>query len=192
MLFRKSYKALSDEVLMEKARGGSDRALEEIYQRYSQPLLRYFFRMLWQDRDKAEDFLHDVFVKILEKPERFDSSKKFSTWIYSVAHNMCKNEYRRQAFRQAMNGHSHHEEIVSEQISVEIDQRKFQRALEEMLKSEDEETRTMFVMRYELEMTCAEIGDAVQFPEGTVRTRLFNLRKRLAVKLDHYKVVLEE
>src|ERR1051325_8717819 len=59
MLFRKSYKSLSDEDLMEEAQGGNDRALEEIYQRYNQPLLRYFFRMLWQDRDKAEDFLHE-------------------------------------------------------------------------------------------------------------------------------------
>ena len=191
MLFRKSYKALSDEVLMEKAQGGSDGALEEIYQRYSQPLLRYFFRMLWQDRDKAEDFFHDVFVKILEKPERFDSSKKFSTWIYSVAHNMCKNEYRKQSFRQAMNGHER-ENAIDEKISGEIDQRKFQYSMEEILKEEDEETRTMFVMRYELEMNSAEIAEIVQCPEGTVRTRLFNLRKRLAAKLEHYKVILEK
>ncbi len=191
MLFRKSYKTLSDKELMEKAQGGSDRALEEIYQRYSRPLLRYFFRMLWQDRSRAEDFLHDVFVKILEKPERFDSSRKFSTWIYSVAHNMCKNEYRKQSFRQAMNRHSH-EEGVEEKVSGEMDQRKFQHSLEEILKTEDEETRTMFVMRYELEMNSTEIAEIVKCPEGTVRTRLFNLRKRLATKLGYYKEILEK
>src|SRR5258708_3481710 len=180
MLFRKSYKGLSDEDLMEKAQGGNDRALEEIYQRYSQPLLRYFFRMLWHDRDKAEDFLHDVFVKILEKPEHFDSARKFSTWIYSVAHNRCKNEYRKQAFRQAMNGHAQ-EDRIDEKVSGEIDNRKYQHSLEEILKTEDEETRTMFVMRYELEMNSAEISEIVKCPEGTVRTRLFNLRKRLAI-----------
>ncbi|MGC4023342.1 MAG: RNA polymerase sigma factor [Cyclobacteriaceae bacterium] len=191
MLFRKSYKALSDEELMEKAQGGNDRALEEIYQRYSQPLLRYFFRMLWQDRDKAEDFLHDVFIKILEKPEHFDPTRKFSTWIYSVAHNRCKNEYRKQAFQQAVNGHSH-EETIHEKVSGEMDHRSFQLSLEEILKTEDEETRTMFVMRYELEMNSVEIAEIVKCPEGTVRTRLFNLRKRLATKLDHYKVMLEK
>jgi len=191
MFFRKSYKSLSDEELMEKGRGGSDRELEEIYQRYSQPLLRYFFRMLWQDRNKAQDFLHDLFVKILEKPERFDSSKRFSTWIYSVAHNMCKNEYRKQSFRQAMNGHSI-EDKANEIASGEVDKRNFQRSLEEILKAEEEETRTMFVMRYELEMSSIEIAEILQCPEGTVRTRLFNLRKRLAAKLDYYKEILEK
>lgn len=191
MLFRKMYKTLSDEELMEKARGGNDRALEEIYQRYSQPLLRYFFRMLWQDRDKAEDFLHDLFVKIVEQPGRFDSSRKFSTWIYSVAHNLCKNEYRKQSFRQAMNGHSH-ESASDEQVSMAMDQRTFESSLEEILKTEDEETRTMFVMRYELEMPAAEIAEILKCPDATIRTRLFNLRKRLAAKLEHYKVILEK
>lgn len=185
------YKTLSDEELMEKAQGGNDRALEEIYQRYSQPLLRYFFRMLWQDRDKAEDFLHDLFVKIVEQPGRFDSSRKFSTWIYSVAHNLCKNEYRKQSFRQAMNGHSH-ESASDEQVSMAMDQRTFESSLEEILKTEDEETRTMFVMRYELEMPATEIAEILKCPDATIRTRLFNLRKRLAAKLEHYKVILEK
>ncbi len=192
MLFLKSYKFLSDEQLMEKAKRGSDRALEEIYQRYSQPLLRYFFRMLWQDRNRAEDFLHDVFIKILERPERFDASRKFSTWIYSVAHNMCKNEYRKQAFHKAMNHHSNGHEVLHESVSSEMDQKQFQNSLEEVLKGEEEETRTMFVMRFELEMSFVEIAEVVQCPEGTVRSRLFNLRKRLATKLDHYKIVLEK
>ncbi len=192
MLFLKSYKSLSDEQLMERAQGGSDRALEEIYQRYSRPLLRYFFRMLWQDRERAEDFLHDTFVKILERPEYYDASKKFSTWIYSVAHNMCKNEYRKQAFRKAMNHHSNDNTVLHESVSFDMDRKQFQNSLEEVLKDEDEETRTMFVMRYELEMNFAEIADVVQCPEGTVRSRLFNLRKRLAIKLDHYKTVLEK
>jgi RNA polymerase sigma-70 factor (ECF subfamily) len=191
MLFKKMYKTLSDEELMEKAQGGNDRALEEIYQRYSQPLLRYFFRMLWQDRDKAEDFLHDLFVKIVEQPGRFDSSRKFSTWIYSVAHNLCKNEYRKQSFRQAMNGHSH-ESASDEQVSMAMDQRTFESSLEEILKTEDEETRTMFVMRYELEMPATEIAEILKCPDATIRTRLFNLRKRLAAKLEHYKVILEK
>lgn len=191
MLFKKSYKTLSDEELMAKVQGGNDRALEEIYQRYSQPLLRYFFRMLWQDRDMAEDFLHDVFVRIAEKPERFDSARTFSTWIYSVAHNLCKNEYRKQSFRQAVKGPSP-ETRSDEQVSTAMDQRTFEASLEEILKTEEEETRSIFVMRYELEMQATEIAEVLKCPDATIRTRLFNLRKRLAAKLEHYKVILEK
>jgi RNA polymerase sigma-70 factor (ECF subfamily) len=82
LFFKNDLKKLSDEALMEKASQGSERALEVIYHRYSQPLLRYFYRMLWQDRAKAEDFLHDLFIRVLDNQATFDSSRKFSTWLY--------------------------------------------------------------------------------------------------------------
>ncbi len=192
MLFGKSIRSLSDEDLMDKAYGGNERALEEIYLRYNRSLLRYFFRMLWQDTHKAEDFLHDLFIKILEKPGQFDSGKKFSTWLYSIAHNMCKNEYRKQAFRASVQNRSNGHDHVNETITHQLDHDAFQKTLNEMLKEEDEETRTIFILRHELEMHFAEIGEVVHCPEGTVKSRLFYLRKKLAAALDHYKVILEK
>ena len=192
MLFGKSFKDLSDEELMDKVTGGSERALEEIYQRYSQPLLRYFYRMLWQDKNKAEDFLHDIFIKVLQKPSQFDSGRKFSTWIYSVAHNFCKNEYRKRAFRNSVHANLKGKEFINESITNQLDQQSFQMALEEVLKEEDEEARTIFTLRYELEKSIAEISEIINYPEGTIKSRLFYLKKRLANKLDQYKVVLEK
>jgi RNA polymerase sigma-70 factor (ECF subfamily) len=191
MLFGKSIKNLSDEELMDKVKGGSERALEEIYQRYSQPLLRYFYRMLWQDKNKAEDFLHDLFVKLLQRPAGFDSSRKFSTWIYSIAHNFCKNEYRKQAFRSALHGNLNGNESMSETATNQLDQQSFQKALEEVLKEEDEEARTIFTLRYELEKSFTDISEIVNKPEGTVKSKLFYLKKRLAIQLDHYRIILE-
>lgn len=183
---------LSDEELMDKACGGGERALEEIYQRYSQPLLRYFYRMLWQDKNKAEDFLHDLFIKIIEHPDQFDSGKKLSTWMYSIAHNMCKNEYRKQAFRASIK-HLHNGNSISEEsITQQLDHALFHKTLERLLEEEGEEARTLFVLRYELDMSFAEIGEIVCCPEGTVKSRLFYLKKKLARALDHYKVVLEK
>lgn len=192
MLFGKLFKDLSDEELMDKASGGSERALEEIYQRYSQPLLRYFYRMLWQDKNKAEDFLHDVFIKVLQKPSQFDSSRKFSTWIYSIAHNFCKNEYRKQAFKNSVHANLKGNEFSNESVTNQLDQQSFQTALEEVLKEEDEEARTIFTLRYELEKSIAEISEIINYPEGTIKSRLFYLKKRLANKLNQYKVVLEK
>ena len=51
------------------------------------------------DEEKAQDFLQDLFLKIVEKPARFKRGHAFASWLYTVAHNMCKNEYRKQSVR---------------------------------------------------------------------------------------------
>src|SRR5262245_31137130 len=103
-MFRNRLTRRSDEDLMRLVQQGASDAFAEIYWRYSTPMVRYFYRMLWKDQHKAQDFLHDLFLKIVERPEHFDVNKKFSTWLYSVAHNMCKNEYRKQQFRKTQAG----------------------------------------------------------------------------------------
>jgi len=192
LFFNHDLKKLSDEALMEKASQGSERALEVIYHRYSQPLLRYFYRMLWQDKPKAEDFLHDLFIRILDNRTAFDSSRKFSTWLYSIAYNMCKNEYRRQAFRKQANSLIVISDHTHESVSNHLDQLAFQQKLDKVLCEEDEDVRAMFSLRFELEMDVSEIARVLQCPEGTVKSRLFYLKKRLASRLQHYKLVLEK
>ena len=98
-LFRKNYSTKSDEELMSLLTKGGQSAFDELYNRYSKPLLNFFFRMLNSDREKAEDLLHDLFLKIIEKPESFDGTKKFNTWFYTLASNMIKNEYRSRQIR---------------------------------------------------------------------------------------------
>jgi RNA polymerase sigma-70 factor (ECF subfamily) len=192
LFFNHDLKKLSDEALMEKASQGSERALEVIYHRYSQPLLRYFYRMLWQDKPKAEDFLHDLFIRILDNRTAFDSSRKFSTWLYSIAHNMCKNEYRRQAFRKQANSLIVISDHTHESVSNHLDQLAFQQKLDQVLCEEDEDVRAMFSLRFELEMDVSEIARVLQCPKGTVKSRLFYLKKRLASRLQQYKLVLEK
>ncbi len=75
-------------------------AFDELYERYSTRLLHYFYRMLGKETEKAQDFLQDLLLKIVEKPHLFDTRQRFSTWVYTIASNMCKNEYRRLQVRQ--------------------------------------------------------------------------------------------
>jgi RNA polymerase sigma-70 factor (ECF subfamily) len=135
--------------------------------------------MLWKDEPTAQDFLHDLFVKLIEGPDRIDSSRPFSTWIYSVAFNMCKNEYRKQNFRKAMNGNWTNGQNV-EFIQSDMDQHAFQSQLENLLSQADEDNKGLFIMRYELELTVSEIATILKIPEGTVKSRLFYLKKKLA------------
>ena len=191
-LFGNSWRSLSDEDLMSKVDGGDVRAMEEIYHRYSKPLLRYFYRMLGHDKKRAEDFLHDLFIKIMLKSDQFNSKKKFSTWFYSIAHNMCKNEYRRQAFMTSVNHREKDHGYLDESVTYTLDHESFQKMLTRILMEEDEEARTIFILRHELEMTFGEIGEVLNCPEGTVKSRLFYLKKKLALELYHYKEILEK
>jgi RNA polymerase sigma-70 factor, ECF subfamily len=179
----------SDEELMTLLQQGHERAFTALYQRYGQPLFRYFFKMLWKDKSKAEDFLQDLFVKIIERPQYFDPSRKFSTWIYSVAHNMCKNEYRKQAYRDsAMLSIDVH--VSEKKIMDDIDNKEFSVVLQKAMISWEEDDRTLFVLKYEREMTFLEIGAILNCPEGTAKSRWFYLRKNLAAQLVEFQTII--
>lgn len=189
--FRKRRSHLSDEELMQKVHQGSEVALTEIYQRYSTPLMRYFARMLWRDHQKAQDFLHDVFIKIIDNPQRFDGTRKFSTWIFSVAHNMCKNEYRRKTNHERLNGF-HINEVVNVDVHDNMDRMTINCQLDKMLDELDEEDKTLLLLRYEENLSIEQISEVVFLAEGTIKSRLFYLRKDLAKKLNGYKMIFNE
>lgn len=176
---------------MQKIHQGSEVALTEIYHRYSTPLMRYFTRMLWRDQQKAQDFLQDVFVKIIDNPQRFDGSRKFSTWLYSIAHNMCKNEYRKRANHNRLYEvhYAEHEQVdLADNLDKQIVKHKLDLLLDEL----EEEDKTLLLLRYEEELSIEQISEIVCMPEGSVKSRLFYLRKELAKKLNAFKVIFNE
>jgi RNA polymerase sigma-70 factor (ECF subfamily) len=172
----------ADEELMKLVQHGDQRALSELYGRYSRKLVRYFHRMLWRDENKAQDFLHDLFIKVIEKKGQFDPGKNFSTWIYSAAFNMCKNEYRKQAIRIAAHGEIGKGMSRSVESTI-IDANEFREAIDKVLDQAEESDRNLFILRHELEMPLHQIATILDCPEGTVKSRLFNLKKKLAMNL---------
>lgn len=190
MFFKKRLTHFTDEELMQKIQQGSEAALVEIYQRYSTPLLRYFTRMLWHDAHVAQDFLQDLFVKVIDNPGRFDTNRKFSTWIYSIAHNMCKNEYRNKEHRDAtVIPIERHSKIDLNKL---IDEQDFKNRLDFLLETLDDESKTLFLLRYEHEFDLEKISDILAIPVGTIKSRLFYLRKGLSQELSEYKNILKE
>lgn len=187
MLFFKKNIDKSDEELIEQMKQGDKNAFALLYDRYAEKMTRYFYRMLGQDIDKAEDFTQDIFMKLIEKPELFDTTKKFSTWLYSVAGNMCKNEYRRLAVRK--NTVNDEEKAIkakdeySENVLESMDKKTFDHLLQVELGLLDEKQRSVFIMRFQEEMSIKEISDALNISEGTVKSRLFYTLKKLSEKL---------
>ncbi|NOT74847.1 MAG: sigma-70 family RNA polymerase sigma factor [Cyclobacteriaceae bacterium] len=182
-MFQNRWTALSDEELMKHIQSGQERALTELYGRYSKKLVRYFHRMLWKDEAMAQDFLHDLFLKVIEKPLMFDAERRFSTWIYSAAFNMCKNAYRKQSFRETAKDNFL---PAAEIFQPDVDHKDFKKVLENVLTQCEESDRNLFVLRYELDIPFAEIASILECPEGTVKSRLFYLKKKIAHKLKAY------
>lgn len=176
---------------MQKVHQGSEVALTEIYQRYSTPLMRYFTRMLWRDQQKAQDFLQDLFIKIIDNPHRFDGSRKFSTWLYSMAHNMCKNEYRKKENQNRLY-EVHYTEYEQVDLNDNLDKQMVKHKLDLVLDELNEEDKTLLLLRYEEDLSVEQISEIVFIPEGTVKSRLFYLRKELAKKLNAYKIIFNE
>jgi RNA polymerase sigma-70 factor (ECF subfamily) len=72
---------------------GDSRAFGELVRRYQSRLQNFIHRMIG-DRERAEDLVQEAFIRVHRHLHRFDQSKKFSTWIYTIASNLAKNELR--------------------------------------------------------------------------------------------------
>src|SRR5690242_13523567 len=72
---------------------GEERAFRELVERYQARLLNFVYRTIG-DRERAEDLVQEVFIRVYRHIHRFDTSKKFSTWVYTIASNLAKNELR--------------------------------------------------------------------------------------------------
>jgi RNA polymerase sigma-70 factor (ECF subfamily) len=188
-LFGPQYKSLTDEELMNFISRGDKRAFDEIYKRYANALLTYFIRMLWKDREKAEDFVHDLFAKIINKPELFDSTRQFKTWVYSVANNMCKNEYKKQEVRKnTTNGLDNSYSIpdVSTNVLNEVQDVIFQDAFQKCLVELDQKHKEVFSLRHEDGLSIKEIAEILDISEGTIKSRLFYATKYLSESLKEF------
>lgn len=183
----KDHQRMSDERLMELVVRGDERAFGAIYDRYQHRLLNYFHRMLWHDRERARDMLQDLFAKLARKPDSYDASRPFSTWVFSVANNMCKNAYRHHQVVRAAASHIRHEPDRVEALEgICVDHEHFRDRLREELERIDPDHKATFVMRYHEDLAIKEIAAAFGCSEGTVKSRLFYTLKKLAERMKEF------
>lgn len=191
-LFRKNYDQQSDETLMGLLQQGDTGAFDTLYHRYSRRLLVYFLRMLGNDRDKADDFLQDLFLKVIDKGDQFRAEARFSTWIFTVAHNMCKNEYRRREVRKVIDPEADVEAVEvldiggNPGIHEALDRRRFHLRLQQVLSTCDDSQRSAFILRFQEHLSIREISEIMDCSEGTTKSRLFYVTKKLGKALGEF------
>jgi RNA polymerase sigma-70 factor, ECF subfamily len=168
---------------------GDRDAFGVVYDRYANYLMRYFYRLLWQDQELAGDMVQDLFTKIIHKPDLYDPSRPLKTWLFSVASNMVKNQYKRAEVRQTAAAELHYTGITAtdgEEITNQLELDGFSDALDQALNGLEPHHRDTFVLRYKEGFSLKEVSDVLNCSEGTVKSRLFYAVRKLAGMLQQY------
>jgi RNA polymerase sigma-70 factor, ECF subfamily len=170
--------SLTDEQLMEvfmiNKDGQGAFAFDHLYKRYAKRMVNYFYYSLWNDNEKAQDFLHDLFLKIIENKDKFDKNQSFQSWIYRVASNMCKNEFRSNEIAKKYQSHILH---TTDLVDGE---QKLNSNLQEYINSLEPEQRSVIILRFKFDLAIKEIATILECPEGTIKSRLFYATKELS------------
>ena len=183
----KPLRQLSDEELMARAAAGSDRAFEELYRRYARRLKGFFFLQLGGDEELAADATHDVFLRAYEARSRYQEGRNVSTWLFTIAYNICRNHYRSNAYEAQLLATLDAEPISEQQIEVQLDEATLDEALAQVLAELPAPLHQLFSLHYQEELTIPQVAEIVGIPEGTVKSRLHKTMNIIRKKLKKYE-----
>lgn len=188
----------SDEQLLRQFVDGDAEAFERLVRRFERPLFNFILRSV-RDPDRAEELLQEVFLKVVQRASEFQGSSKVSTWVYTIARNLCIDTSRKMVFRRhrsldaptgddpdgpsmldrvAADGPTADREVIGTDLKARITQ-----AVEEL----PEEQREVFLMRELHDMAFKEIAEIVGVPENTVKSRMRYALERLQRALAEYE-----
>ncbi len=187
---RENLKLMDDSGVVTAFLGGEERAFEELVVRYQTRLLNFIYRTVG-DRERAEDLVQEVFIRVYRHLHRFDRSKKFSTWAYTIASNLAKNELRNRSRNPLVlfqtvkkNWQDEDRPLEFEDSSTRPDdmyrKRHLRQVVEESVAKLPAHHRDVFVLR-ELEgKSYEEIAEITGCNLGTVKSRLNRARNSFA------------
>lgn len=184
------FAELDDSGVVAAFLAGERRAFDELVGRYHVRLLNFIFRTIG-DRDRAEDLVQETFVRIYRHLHRFDQTKKFSTWAYTIAGNLAKNELRNRSRNPLVlfqtikkNWEADHRPLEWEDNTYRPDDLFRKRNLKEMVDRAVEQLpehhRIVFVLREMEGKTYEEISEITGVNLGTVKSRLNRARNNFA------------
>ncbi|MCH7991152.1 MAG: sigma-70 family RNA polymerase sigma factor [Gemmatimonadetes bacterium] len=181
---------LSDSEVVQASLDGDSRAFGELVRRYDQRLVNFVYRTIG-DRERGEDLVQETFVRVYRHLQRFDQSKKFSTWIYTIASNLAKNELRNRSRNPLVlfqtlkkNWDADHRPLEWEDTQYKPDdlfrKRDLRAKVEQAVEQLPEHHRVVFVLREMEGKTYEEIADITGCNLGTVKSRLNRARNNFA------------
>ncbi len=190
-MFLKPLSSLKDEELMLRVSSkDDDRAYGELYHRHARRLMGFFFRQSGGDEALAADLTQDAFMRVWTARDKFSGSS-FRTWLLTIGYNLVKNHYRLSEHQKQYEQFvvQTGEEVAESNIVEHLDNKAFDQALKQHLEKMPPESRLLFSLRFEEELTVPQIAVVMSVPEGTVKSRLHILTQSLKQKFNYHDTV---
>ena len=189
MVEDKSKKELTDSELVEIVRNSDQERYGEIIERYQGKLFAYLFRLIGS-RDEAQDILQDVFLKAYRNLQSYDEARKFSSWIYRIAHNEAVNFIKRRALKRFIPW----EDIAATKDKLEMMsfeegadkawlRKEIGKEVNAALDKMPFKYKQVLVLRYFSDKSYEEISEILGKPMNTVGTLISRAKRKLSEEL---------
>jgi RNA polymerase sigma-70 factor, ECF subfamily len=181
----------SDEELAVEASRGSEEAFRELVERFERPVFGLIVRIVRRP-ELAEELAQDTFVKAWRALARFEPERKFSSWLFKIAHNSALDSLRRKGEEPlsldepVAEGEGPRElpaDPNAEDPLLRLTARGAGRALERAIAGLRPQYREVLLLRFAEGLAYEEIAEVVGAPLGTVKVHLFRARKELAAAM---------
>ena len=182
-----------DARLVKLARKGNQSAFAELVELYKDKIFHLAYRML-NNRHEAEDVVQDTFLRVYKNWEKYDDNHKFSTWLYRIATNLCIDRMRKRKPNFSLDAELGDQEGTDGYSLLPGDERtpesefllsETQSIIHQAIEGLPAKYKMVMVLRYLQEMSLQEIGDVLNMPVTTVKTRVHRGREFLRKKLEH-------
>jgi RNA polymerase sigma-70 factor, ECF subfamily len=187
--------ALTDEDLVVSVRAGDVDSLGVLVGRWERPLFRFVSRLL--DRpDDARDVCQETFLRILRKSDAFRDGARFSTWMYQIALNLCRDHARRRkrwghlvvasttrGDEDAVPRESAAPRTIESDPDAALEHQERRRAVQKALHGLSRDQREVLVLKEYEGLKFREIADVLGVPESTVKSRMYAALDTMRVSL---------
>jgi RNA polymerase sigma-70 factor (ECF subfamily) len=188
----------SDESLMLRYRDGDVRAFEVLVTRHRKAVYNFILRFV-RDRAQAEDVLQETFLRLIKGAEAYERQARFTTWLYTIARNLCIDAARRGKHRQmasldAPAGEGGDGPSLLERVgdgSAPADRqvigRELSARMQQAIAALPDEQREIFLLRELADLQFNQIAHVVGCPENTVKSRMRYAVEKLREALEEYR-----
>lgn len=176
----------SDEQLMMNYTGGDIQSFETLYKQYRTPLYRYVLRQVKNHQSTAEEIFQEIWSSVITSRNQYQASAKFSTYLYTIAHNRVIDHFRRNAVRLVESEDKEPDDLPGN--TADPANQHFVddciKLLQKLVQALPTEQRNVFVLRQESNHSLDEIAEITSSTHETTKSRLRYAIKKLRAPLE--------
>jgi RNA polymerase sigma factor (sigma-70 family) len=173
-----SPKKMSDEELVKSfIETQKNMYFEVLYDRYSDKVFRKCLSFT-KDEARAEDFAHDIFLKLILNLSSYKETAKFSTWLYSITYNYCIDQTRIGKKVQEEELDEEFDEVLDDSVDTEVAEMESLR-LNKAMEKLGPDDRSILMMKYQDDLSIKDIADTLDVSESAVKMRLLRAKDKL-------------